>query len=424
MVKAGFCDNFSGISPTEYDILFRINHPNISSATELITKEQINPCFPFNNYDTGIVMPLADSDASKRMIDPLYACWQAASGLEALHASGYYHLDIKPINCLLYGNVLKLADFGLAIDRSTKYGTRLVATVTHRPPEIIDGRNYLLTEYIDVFSLGVLFNNFTIKGGKQGGYKDPDYITQNVNSIHQKCLTIKEQASKQETFDLTGDGYFINSSIVISLCDMILKMTSFDPNIRGTAKEARQGIENLMFVKPTYHEPQMKIFQMKKINYMNINVNLIVLIKTYIIEHLNIQDIYPARIFFAFFDLYAKINNNSLIYAVCCLALAADIHMAYYPERHVLEYIRSRNMITSTQLDDLIDDICYVRNEIERSSTIHSFFNTPNLYDSCNNLKEIKYYFDNIPAMVQKYQTTSGLFTRMHNHTFVLKDII
>ena len=424
MVTSGFCDDFAGITPTEYDILFRIDHPNIASAIENVTKEQINPCLPMDNYATGIIMPLADSDASKTFpptLDPLYACWQAASGLEALHASGYYHFDIKPVNCLLYGNVLKLADFGLAVDKATKYGNRLIVTLTHRPPEVTNGIKYQLTEHIDVFSLGVLFNDFTIKGRKQGGYNDPDYITQNINSIHQKCLTIKEQASTQETYDLTGFGYFLNSSVVISFCDMIIKMTDFEPSKRGTAKEARQAIESMMAVIPTYHEPQMKMPKNNNINYMNMNIKIIEVMRKYMLDKVYNH---PARIFFTFFDLYSKLGIDSIIHAVCCLSLAADIHMFSYPEKYILRYLIDEGIINVQKAIILDKAVCKVRNNLERSSKIQSFFNTPNVYDTCRDLEEIKKYFYDIEALIERYQETSGLFTRMYNHTFLISNFL
>ena len=423
MVTSGFCDDFAGITPTEYDILFRIDHPNIASAIENVTKEQINPCLPMDNYATGIIMPLADSDASKTFpptLDPLYACWQAASGLEALHASGYYHFDIKPVNCLLYGNVLKLADFGLAVDKATKYGNRLIVTLTHRPPEVTNGIKYELTEHIDVFSLGVLFNDFTIKGRKQGGYNDPDYITQNINSIHQKCLTIKEAASTQETYDLTGFGYFLNSSIVISFCDMIIKMTDYDPSKRGTAKEAREAIESIMDVIPTYHEPQMKMPKNNNINYMNMNIQIIEVIRKYMLEKVYTH---AARIFFTFFDLYSKFGFDDISIAVCCLSIAADIHMFNCDEYFVFRYLQGEGILTSPEASILIDQSCGNRDNIEQSPKIQSFFNTPNVYDTCRDLDEIKKYFYDIEALKKRYKETSGLFTRMYNHTFLISDL-
>lgn len=68
--------------------------------------------------------------------------------------------------------------------------------------------------------------------------------------------------------------------------------------------------------------------------------------------------------------------------------------------------------------------VCKVRNNLERSSKIQSFFNTPNVYDTCRDLEEIKKYFYDIEALIERYQETSGLFTRMYNHTFLISNFL
>lgn len=41
---------------------------------------------------------------------------QTSSALEVLHKNGYMHRDLKPENLLLSFELIKLADFGLAMD--------------------------------------------------------------------------------------------------------------------------------------------------------------------------------------------------------------------------------------------------------------------------------------------------------------------
>jgi serine/threonine protein kinase len=40
--------------------------------------------------------------------------YQIASGLSYMHKNGFFHRDLKPENLLIYNNVVKLCDMGLA----------------------------------------------------------------------------------------------------------------------------------------------------------------------------------------------------------------------------------------------------------------------------------------------------------------------
>jgi serine/threonine protein kinase len=40
--------------------------------------------------------------------------YQIASGLASMHKNGFFHRDMKPENLLMYNNVVKLCDLGLA----------------------------------------------------------------------------------------------------------------------------------------------------------------------------------------------------------------------------------------------------------------------------------------------------------------------
>ena len=81
---------------------------------------------------------------------------QLGKGLDALHAEGILHRDVKPSNVLLDGEgTAALADFGLA---RTADSTRLTAdgqilgTPHYLAPELIEGRE--ATRQSDVYSLG------------------------------------------------------------------------------------------------------------------------------------------------------------------------------------------------------------------------------------------------------------------------------
>jgi serine/threonine protein kinase len=81
---------------------------------------------------------------------------QLARGLDALHAKGVLHRDVKPSNVLLDGEgTAALADFGLARSadstRLTAEG-QLLGTPHYLAPELIEGRE--ATRQSDVYALG------------------------------------------------------------------------------------------------------------------------------------------------------------------------------------------------------------------------------------------------------------------------------
>ena len=433
LVKSSFCESLNGITPNEYDILFRIEHPNIAKALDIITRDQITPCLPRNNFRVGVIMPLADGDAVRlpKTLDPIYASWQIASGVEALHASGYYHLDIKPANCLLFGNVLKLADFGLAIHMSTPNTTVLTVTVSHRPPEV-KGDLYQLTDKIDVFSLGVLINDFTINA-RPIHYKkesDDEYIFKNINAINQRAQKLKDSLKGLEYSSGILNGYYpVYGITTTNVCSLIQKMISVDPNDRGTAKEAREYLGSLLSINLSYHAPKYLVNRNR--HFSLVPIYYLTILKNIILSFISSGYDYPARMIFTTYHLFAQLYNpsngkdNNLIVFVVCLTIALKTHLDSIDEYQVFDYLYSAGHISEEEMKYMKDSICDEFGRIETSSIIGMHFNEPNLYDTLGSYNEIKSYFDNFSLINDAYKkNTSGFFYRTYNNTYLISTLL
>jgi len=135
-----------------------LSHPNIAQVYDYFDKEPAVPGF--------LVLELVEGQSLARLLDagPLDPAQtmgiiaQAAAGLQAAHAAGLVHRDIKPGNLLVdRDDHIKITDFGVAqvagSARLTLTGA-LVGTAAYLAPERAAGA--LATPAGDLYALGVV----------------------------------------------------------------------------------------------------------------------------------------------------------------------------------------------------------------------------------------------------------------------------
>lgn len=97
----------------EIKSLRKLNHPNIVKLKEVIRAND-DLYFVFEYLDQNVYQLI--KDRTKNLPEPLIksAIYQTMLGLAYMHKHGFFHRDMKPENLLMTGELVKIADFGLA----------------------------------------------------------------------------------------------------------------------------------------------------------------------------------------------------------------------------------------------------------------------------------------------------------------------
>mmetsp|Transcript_27004 Transcript_27004/g.62352 ORF Transcript_27004/g.62352 Transcript_27004/m.62352 type:complete len:443 (-) Transcript_27004:33-1361(-) len=117
--------------------LRKLVHPNIVKLKEVIRENDelfmIFESMEGNLYDVlkGLVRPFPENTVMNIM-------FQTMQAVAHVHKNGYFHRDLKPENILVSGEIVKLADFGLARElRARPPFTEYVSTRWYRAPEVL-----------------------------------------------------------------------------------------------------------------------------------------------------------------------------------------------------------------------------------------------------------------------------------------------
>jgi CheY-like chemotaxis protein len=150
----GFRERFT----REARIAAALQHPNIVTVYD--AGEVDGLLYLAMQYIEGKdLAAILRADGRLRPYRAIDVCRQVASALDAAHAMGLIHRDVKPANVLIEGRNAFLTDFGLTkrLDGTHAQLTRagdVVGTIHYVAPEQIEGRR--VSARSDVYSLGCL----------------------------------------------------------------------------------------------------------------------------------------------------------------------------------------------------------------------------------------------------------------------------
>lgn len=134
--------------------LSRAAHTNVVRVHHLLEDEKKDAVLLVMDYCKGGSLQKAFDAGPMQLADVLKIATEVALGLQALHARGMLHRDIKPGNVLLTSNnVAQLGDFGLVTDDLILgYGSQ-AGYLDHLAPEVFRGEG--TSAKSDIWALGM-----------------------------------------------------------------------------------------------------------------------------------------------------------------------------------------------------------------------------------------------------------------------------
>ncbi len=356
-------DNEGIKSLKELDIMGRISHPNLMGGKIIVSE------FVEEASRVGILMERADGDLQKAMYDASLnisdrysILQQIVFGVKALHESGYLHLDLKPLNILMFGKVPKVSDFGLSILTEKVNGVRqkylpiVTQTVDHRSINVINGsRNYKSSD--DVWSLGIIFLSVLSKGKTLfSGFKSEDYTEEKVKQVY-------EQRLSENKIDKTLKEFLLDSAAK-KAGYIIKKMLDFNAEKRATIADILNflSFNKNVYIPPEFKNPIIKPAECDPIIYrgfehlFRLSTQLAIRLETFFLA----ADIYQRSLIFRNKSNSDEGRLRNLVYQAT-LALYIGIKMveSYFADTEMLAKL-SGNIFTGQTL--LVGETVLVNN--------------------------------------------------------------
>lgn len=227
----------------EIKSLRKLNHKCIVKLKEVIRVND-DLYFVFEYLDQNVYQVIKDRTTDLPESQVKSIIYQTLEGLAYMHKHGFFHRDLKPENLLASGDIVKIADFGLAREiRSRPPFTDYVSTRWYRAPEILL-RSTSYNSPIDIFAMGAIMAELYMLRPLFPGQNETD-------QIYKTCAVLGSPSKTDwpEGFKLASQiGFsfpkFVSTSLKTIIpnasdeaIDLMEKMMQYDPQKRPTATQ-------------------------------------------------------------------------------------------------------------------------------------------------------------------------------------------
>ena len=340
----------------EISILRYLNHINIIKPEGYIFDKKSNDVhFAMKKAEFSLDVAI-NNGLSMDMV--ILISYQMLKAVEYLESNNIIHRDIKPANILIYGNEVKLCDFGLSKyfvsgEKSYMIHTGNVQTLWYRAPEVAKKQKYGFKA--DVWSVGVIILEMIANDkffGKRYGFMNKCIKRSPSNSyLYERkdetnfvlewfgYLLGREGVDEIEWINDEEKKFIREKSKLCKLCDCVdhpivdlaLKLLRWSPEKRMSASE---GLNHKCFdhLEKVEFPKQIKT---NVINWYNSKVSKLTCLNSY---HRAVifgwlwyvsydYNMIPQSVVvcFALFDLFIKVRDVSLknaqLVGVCCLSI-------------------------------------------------------------------------------------------------------
>ncbi|ETW00714.1 CMGC/RCK/MAK protein kinase [Aphanomyces invadans] len=230
----------------EVKSLKKLNHPNIIKLKEVIREnDELFFVFEFMENNLYETMKKRDRHFPESKIRNLM--YQMLQGLAFMHKHSFFHRDIKPENMLVKGDVVKVADFGLAREiRSRPPFTDYVSTRWYRAPEVLL-RSTTYNSPIDAWAMGcIMAEMFTLRplfpGSSEGDqiYKICSVLGNPTHATWPEGMKLAAQMNYRFPQFVPTSLQSIIPHASPEAIQLMQDFMKYDPNQRPTSSQALQ----------------------------------------------------------------------------------------------------------------------------------------------------------------------------------------
>lgn len=228
-------DIYGSLAIKEIDFMKRCDHPNIVKIKDIILSKNSNEhdkiCIVMEKADCTLYEYYKKRHREKNHftnVELRNLIYQMISSLYYIHSLYICHKDIKPNNFLMYGDIVKLSDFGLASnmvsDRTECYIER------YRAPEVLRGKEY--DSRVDIWALGCIIYEMITGNALFAGNTSTDIFESIINRVG-----ISSDAIKYLSVKKNPARWNLDLSKYPLIEDLLKGMLDTNPRTRFTAIE-------------------------------------------------------------------------------------------------------------------------------------------------------------------------------------------